>query len=105
MYSDASKIESYIHTPDIVASVCAVYDKNPLTISVDCNYVGKRYTDNSNLFALSPYVLLNASASFTADSHFTPYLRVDNILDWDYESVPDYPMPGISLTAGVKAKW
>jgi outer membrane cobalamin receptor len=94
-----------MYTPDIVASVCAVYDKNPLTISVDCNYVGKRYTDNSNLFALSPYVLLNASASFTADSHFTPYLRVDNILNWDYESVPDYPMPGISLTAGVKAKW
>ena len=31
-----------------------------------------------------------------------PYIRIENILDADYEAVPDYPMPGISASAGIK---
>ena len=94
-----------MYTPDMTGFISVSYENRFVTAVVDAQYVGLRYISNLNASFLKPYVLLNASASFTADSHFTPYLRVDNILNWDYESVPDYPMPGISLTAGVKAKW
>ncbi len=94
-----------MYTPDNVGAFSATYDGNPVTVTVEVNYVGRRYTDNSNLFYLEPYVLLNAVVSVQAGKYFSPYIRADNILDTDYESVPDYPMPGISLECGVKAKW
>ena len=49
--------------------------------------------------------LLQSGRALHAGKYITPYLRVDNILNADYESIPDYPMPGISLMVGVKAKW
>jgi vitamin B12 transporter len=94
-----------MYTPDNVGSFSVTYDKNPVTVTVEINYTGTRYTDNTNLFYLEPYALLNAAASVQAGKYLTPYVRMDNILNTDYESVPDYPMPEISLTCGIKAKW
>lgn len=94
-----------MYTPDNVGSFSVTYDKNPVTVTLEADYTGRRYTDNSNLFYLEPYVLLNASASIQSGRYFTPYVRMNNLLDTDYESVPDYPMPGISLEAGIKAEW
>jgi vitamin B12 transporter len=94
-----------MYTPDNVGSFSVTYDKTPVTVTVEVNYTGLRYTDNSNLFYLEPYMLLNAVASVQAGKYVSPYVRVDNILDTDYESVPGYPMPGISLECGVSAKW
>ncbi|HAH62688.1 MAG TPA: hypothetical protein DCL73_11400 [Treponema sp.] len=94
-----------MYTPDNVGAFSVTYDRKPVTVTVEVNYTGRRYTDNSNLFYLEPYVLLNAVVSVQAGKYFSPYIRADNILDADYESVPDYPMPGISLECGVKAKW
>ncbi len=94
-----------MYTPDNVASFSVTYDKMPVMVAFEVNYIGLRYTDNTNLFYLDPYVLLNAVASVQAGKYISPYVRVDNILNTDYESEPGYPMPGISLECGVKAKW
>lgn len=94
-----------MYTPDNVGSFSVTYDRNPVTVTVEADYVGKRYESNLNVSYLEPYVLLNATASIQAGKYFTPYVRMNNLLDTDYESVPDYPMPGISLEAGIKAEW
>jgi len=94
-----------MYTPEVTGSVSVTYENNFLTAIVDAQYVGLRYVSNLNASYLAPYLLLNLSASFHAGKYITPYLRVDNILNADYESIPDYPMPGISLMVGVKAKW
>ena len=94
-----------MYTPDVTASLSVSYESDLVTVTVDVSYVGKRYISNLNQSFLEPYVLLNAAISCRAGKHITPYVRFDNILNGDYESVPSYPMPGISLTAGVKAKW
>jgi vitamin B12 transporter len=94
-----------MYTPDNVASFSITYDKAPVMTAVEVQYMGLRYTDNTNLFYLEPYILLNVVASVQAGKYISPYIRVDNILNTDYESEPGYPMPGISLECGVSAKW
>ena len=92
-------------TPDIVASVIINLHLSVADINFEANYTGKRYTSNMNLYYVKPYCLFNASAELTLWTHCIPYLRIDNILNTDYISIPDYPMPRASLTAGIKAKW
>ncbi|MFA6857083.1 MAG: TonB-dependent receptor, partial [Treponema sp.] len=94
-----------MYTPDNVGSFSVIYDRSPVTVIVEAEYVGRRYETNLNISYLEPYVLLNAVVSVQAGKYVSPYVRVDNILDTDYKSVPDYPMPGISLECGVKAEW
>lgn len=100
-------------TPDFVASISSGVNlplKNkPVVISfmADGNYVGKRYKSNLNITYLEPYFLLNLSGQVKISSgkwDIIPYVRVDNVLNTLYESVTDYPMPGISGTTGVKIK-
>ncbi len=100
-------------TPDFVGSLSAGCNL-PLGNSgkiwnflIDGNYVGKRYKSNLNISFLEPYFLLNLSSEVLIPAGkwtFTPYVRVDNVLNTLYESVTDYPMPGISGTTGVKIK-
>lgn len=95
-------------TPDFVASLSAALKLNDFNFVIDGSYVGKRYISNLNIYYLEPYFLLNASAQMKIECdkfNLTPYLRLDNILNWDYESVPDYPMPGISGTLGIKIQF
>lgn len=75
------------------------------SIFTEANYMGKRYTTNMNITYMEPYLLWNLSAQMTIaakDWRFTPYLRLDNILNTEYEAAENYPMPGISGTLGIK---
>ena len=89
-------------TPDLTAAISTKFAFTNFTWSIDANYTGIRYTSNLNLFTLDPFVLLNSSLEFTKFTWFTPYIRGENLLNTDYESAENYPMPGISLTVGVK---
>lgn len=91
-------------TPDLTAAISTRFAFEYFTWSIDANYTGSRYTSNLNLYELEPYVLLNTSLEFTKIAWFTPYLRGENLLNTDYESAENYPMPGISLTVGIKFK-
>ncbi len=94
-------------TPDFVAALIVSLNVQSWKISVDANYTGRRYVSNLNSSYLEPYVLLNASVSYGGFPVATPYLKLDNILCQDYESVESYPMPLISMTLGcsVKVLW
>ncbi|MBP5464605.1 MAG: hypothetical protein J6Y13_05470, partial [Treponema sp.] len=114
-------------TPDFVAGLCLQCnfpqtDRFPKTnLSVDANYTGKRYVSNLNISSLEPYFLVNlsvqseykvnikdrkdSSAGSKSQLIILPYLRVENLLNTSYESIEDYPMPGISLSVGCKIKW
>lgn len=94
-----------MYTPDIVASLSAALRFSFASFTLEANYTGRRYEDNANTYALSPFLLLNASSELLVWEHFTPYLRADNILNERYESVPGFPRPGFSLTFGLRAFW
>lgn len=66
---------------------------------------GKRYTDQLNTAALDPYVILDANlgAAFTAGKTSAIIdLSVENILNTDWQSVRDYPMPLRTFTLSAR---
>ncbi|MGE4470381.1 MAG: TonB-dependent receptor [Desulfovibrio sp.] len=83
------------------------------TLNMDCQYVDEMYV-------LSQARLKNAANAEKVDSHFVTnarigwdfqseilgagelYLAVENLFDENYAYKPDYPMPGINGTIGMK---
>lgn len=92
-------------TPDWVFAVSGKLNLRAVSLMVSGNYTGKRYTSNMNNEWLDPYFLLHLTMELRTFSHVTPYLKLENLLDTSYVSVKNYPMPGRSLTVGVKANW
>ena len=92
-------------TPDLVFSIISTLNFNKFTVLTEINYTGKKYISNLNIDYVDPYCLVNIALDFDIWKNVKPYLRVDNLFNTDYESVPDYPMPGISLSLGVKCNW
>ena len=93
-------------TPDLVCNLTTTWNFELAKISLSATYTGRRYTDNMNLYYLNPYVLVNLAAETAPiKERFTPYLKVDNLLNWQYQSVEGYAMPGISMTIGGRVKF
>ncbi len=93
-------------TPDFVCSAVFALNFELAKIRLSAEYTGIRYKDNTNLYFLKPYVLLNLAAEGTPiKGKFTPFLKLDNLLNWNYQTIEDFPMPGISLTFGARYKF
>ena len=93
-------------TPDFVCSAVFALNFELAKIRLSAEYTGIRYKDNTNLYFLKPYVLLNLAAEGTPiKGKFTPFLKLDNLLNWNYQTIEDFPMPGISLTVGARYKF
>ena len=92
-------------TPDLVFSVINSFNFKYGSVSIEVNYTGKKYISNLNISYVEPYCLVNLCGELDLWKHFQPYLRIDNLFNVDYEAIPDYPMPGISLIIGCKCKW
>lgn len=93
-------------TPDLTFTLISAWNFELARISLTASYTGRRYTSNMNIYYLQPYVLMNLAAETApVRGKFTPYLKADNLLNWQYQSVDGYSMPGISLTLGAKYKF
>ena len=73
------------------------------SFSISGRYESLRYHDTANFTALKPVFLLNASINQKIGRNFVIFGALRNILNTSYESFYDYPMPGITLTLGVRA--
>jgi vitamin B12 transporter len=69
------------------------------------HYEGLRYYSITNLIELDPYLLLNVNLNQKIGEHFAVFSIIRNLLNKTYESYNRYPMPGISLTLGVRANF
>jgi len=76
------------------------WDTGSLIIS--CHHESLRYADTGNKTILKPYSLLNATVNQKLTKVFTAFASLKNILNESYESFYDYPMPGITLTIGLR---
>ena len=93
-------------TPDLTFTLISAWNFELARLSLTASYTGRRYTSNMNIYYLKPYVLLGVTAeAIPVRGKFTPYLKADNLLNWQYQSVDGYAMPGISLTLGAKYKF
>jgi vitamin B12 transporter len=55
--------------------------------------------------ALDNYALLNAKVAYQLSDSTEIYLRGENLLNENYQTVAGYGTPGISAFAGIKAKF
>ena len=94
-----------MYTPEHVCSFSVLYDSKLFNIYTDFNFVSKRYTSNLNNNYLEPYLLINLSAQWNQFNFIKPYIKLNNILNQDYEQTEDYPLPCISCELGIKIKW
>ncbi|MDR1636125.1 MAG: TonB-dependent receptor, partial [Treponema sp.] len=76
--------------------------KLPGSLSLSGRFESGRYADTANLIELDPYFILNADFDQAVNKNLAFFGRIHNILNTSYVSFADYPMPGITLTAGMK---
>jgi vitamin B12 transporter len=75
------------------------------SLLISGHYEGLRYDDRANLTVLEPYFLLNAAVNHEITGNLSMFGSLRNILDESYESFYRYPMPGITLTLGLRARF
>jgi len=73
------------------------------SLLISGHYESLRYDDRANLTQLKPHFLLNAAVNQKIGKNFTVFGVLRNILNESYQSFNDYPMPGITLTLGIRA--
>ena len=93
-------------TPDLVCSMVFGVNFEFAKLRLSAEYTGRRFISNLNQQCLEPYLLVNFSAEGSAiGGRFIPFLKIDNLLNWQYQAVDGYPMPGISLLLGGRYKF
>lgn len=73
------------------------------TISADAKIVAD--TVDSGRFELDDYVLVNAKIAYQATESTEFYVRAENLLDQDYQTVRGYNTPGFAAFAGFKSRF
>jgi vitamin B12 transporter len=75
------------------------------SLVISGHYESLRYHDTANLTALKPHFLLNAAVNQKFGKNLAAFGVLRNILNESYQSFYDYPMPGITLTVGIKVNY
>jgi vitamin B12 transporter len=104
-YSFASK-KRFPYSPEHTfgGSVEILWESGSLLLSG--HYEGLRYVNNHNSAKLDSHFLLNATVNQKIGGKITVFGSLRNILNESYESVSGgYPMPGVSLTIGLRANF
>jgi outer membrane receptor protein involved in Fe transport len=68
-------------------------------------YESLRYADTANLSILEPHFLLDLTVNQDIGKNFSAFAVVRNALNTSYQSFKDYPMPGITVTVGIKTRF
>jgi vitamin B12 transporter len=74
----------------------------PGSLTVSGRFESARYADTANLIELDPHFVLNADFNQKLNNNLALFGTIRNILNTRYVSFADYPMPGLTLTAGIK---
>ena len=69
------------------------------------HYESLRYANTSNLTELEPRFLFNAALNQKFGKYLAAYGVVRNILNKSYQSFEGYPMPGITVTLGIRVQF
>jgi vitamin B12 transporter len=98
---DSDKRIPYMPAHTVGASVDIPWKTGSLLISG--HFESTRYADSVNLTEMDPYFLLNFTVNQEIGANLTAFGVVRNALNTSYESMSGNPIPGITVTLGVKA--
>ena len=80
-------------------------DHNGLIVELKSQFTGQRFADADNNTKVKNFFVFGLSVSKKFKSGLTCFTYIDNLLNRKYEVIHDYPMPGFSLTGGLKAEF
>ena len=103
-YSYLATQDDLIGMPEHMASAGGTVTHNGYTLSADGQYVNNLHL-NQQPSVKEEWVVINARASKGINDYLKVFLSGENLLDTDYRMMYGYPMPGITLTAGLKVSW
>jgi vitamin B12 transporter len=98
-YSNGMRIP-YMPMHTFGASADFPWETGSLLISG--HYESLRYADTTNLLELDPYLLLNVTVNQKIGGNFTAFMIMRNLLNTLYTSFAEYPMPGLTITLGIR---
>jgi vitamin B12 transporter len=75
------------------------------SVTLNGLYEGMRYTETLNISRIEPRFILNLLLNQKTGRNLTIFTAVHNILNASYVSSQGYPMPGISMTLGLRANF
>ncbi|WP_337873219.1 TonB-dependent receptor [Ignavibacterium sp.] len=102
--------ENLLRRPEHKAGLFTAYSfSEKFDFSTEAIYVGERDDKDFGTFpakriTLSPYLLINLSANYTLTDFIKFNLRIENLLDKEYEEVYGYGTPGISYYFGLSLR-
>ncbi len=76
-----------------------------LTVELKSQFTGIRYGDAENTIKIKSFYVFGVSVSKKFKSGITCFGYIDNLLNRKYQVQNGYPMPGFSLTGGIKAEF
>jgi vitamin B12 transporter len=97
---DSEKRIPYMPVHTFGASLELAWETGSLTIAG--RYEDERDTGPFDRFKLPPYFLLNANLNQKLGKHLAAFMAVHNIRNASYQSFQNYPMPGITMTLGMR---
>lgn len=78
---------------------------DPMVLAVSFRFVGSRFNTSGNQQPLPDFHVINFSASYDITKNFQGYVRVDNILNRNYEEVRFFGTAVRSVFGGVRVKF
>lgn len=106
---DSDKRIPYMPTHSIGASVSlhwgAANRENEGSLLISGHYESLRYAETANITALDPCFLLNITVNQHINKNISAFAVGRNILNTSYESFNDYPMPGLTITIGMRVNY
>ena len=92
-----------LRRPDESASLVVFARPAAWTIGGVLRHVGDR-TDFGDV-ALAAYSTLDLSLAWRPGERWEPFVRVENVLDEEYEEAAGYPAPGVGFRAGIDLRF
>jgi outer membrane cobalamin receptor len=71
------------------------------SVLISGHFESSRFAETANLVELDPCFLINVIYNQRLNENLSLFGKINNILNIQYVSFADYPMPGISMTLGV----
>ena len=83
---------------------------NKVDVWTELYYMGKRYALNPQGLVptevtLEPFFDVNLGVDYQLKENFGVFLKLTNLLNWNYEYYYQYPMQGINVMAGISYKF
>jgi vitamin B12 transporter len=76
--------------------------RRPGSLLISGHFESGRYTDTANTRRLDPHFLLNLNVNQRLNDTLTFLGEIRNLFNSRYESFADYPMPGLTITVGMR---